>query len=210
MRWSCSGPGSTPMTTRSSLFSTSRCPAPDRRRCNSRTGSVSASSRHPSRQLRESLTVGTADLRYSTALGAPVTSPTDLERSLRQAEDTLTRRLDLLDQVVRFEDLAIERVLIEGMDSSSAHGSESSWRFGWRTSSRFARGTRRAGDARVISQSPYRHSPYRHPPYRHSPSHHPRSLQCRQNLDEIPQFRSDRSERFNRLDGQQSPGRRRR
>jgi hypothetical protein len=65
--------------------------------------------------------IGFPDLHYLVAVGTPVTRATDLGRSLGQAEDALalSMRLDLLDQVVRFEDLAIERVLLESMDASS-------------------------------------------------------------------------------------------
>jgi GAF domain/PucR C-terminal helix-turn-helix domain len=67
--------------------------------------------------------MGFAHLHYILALGAPVASATDLARSLGQAEDALVlaERLGLLDRMVRFEDLAIERVLLESMDASSTH-----------------------------------------------------------------------------------------
>jgi sugar diacid utilization regulator len=57
------------------------------------------------------------------ALGTPVARATDLGRSHGEAEDALALavRLDVLDRVVRFEDLAIERVLLESMDASSTH-----------------------------------------------------------------------------------------
>jgi GAF domain-containing protein len=63
------------------------------------------------------------DLHYVLTLGAQVASATDLSRSLDQAEDALAlaARLGFLDRVMRFEDLAVERVLLESMDASSTH-----------------------------------------------------------------------------------------
>ena len=67
--------------------------------------------------------IGFADLHYVVTLGASVARATDLGRSLGQAEDALALsvRLGLLDRVMRFEDLGIERVLLESMDASSSH-----------------------------------------------------------------------------------------
>jgi hypothetical protein len=73
--------------------------------------------------LRTSVDVGRPELCITIALGAPAHTPGELARSLRQAEDALAlaTRLGLLDQVVPFEELAVERVLIEAMDASPAH-----------------------------------------------------------------------------------------
>jgi DNA-binding PucR family transcriptional regulator len=62
-------------------------------------------------------------LHYVLAVGASVATPRDFGQSLQQAEDllALARRLGLLDRVVRFEELAIERMLLESMDASATH-----------------------------------------------------------------------------------------
>ena len=67
--------------------------------------------------------LGVPDLHYVLTLGAPVANASDFGRSLGQAEDAvaLAVRLGLLDRVMRFEDLAVERVLLESMDDSSTH-----------------------------------------------------------------------------------------
>jgi hypothetical protein len=89
------------------------------------TGDISSAelADHLTRGLCDSLYVATPELHYGLALGDRVTSPRDLGRSLGQAEDALALavRLGLLDRVVRSEQLAIERVLLESMDSSSTH-----------------------------------------------------------------------------------------
>jgi hypothetical protein len=67
--------------------------------------------------------MGFSGVQYLLTLGAPVGQATDLGRSLSQAEDALALavRLGFLDRVIRFEDLALERVLLESMDASSTH-----------------------------------------------------------------------------------------
>ncbi len=67
--------------------------------------------------------LGVPGLHYVLTLGALVANATDLGRSLGQAEDALALavRLGLLNRVMRFEDLAVERVLLESMDDSSTH-----------------------------------------------------------------------------------------
>lgn len=75
------------------------------------------------RGLSRSPDSAVSEVQYALALGASVVSPRDLGRSLDQAEDALAlaRRLQLLDRVVRFEDLMVERMLLESMDTSSTH-----------------------------------------------------------------------------------------
>src|SRR5262249_24261287 len=74
-------------------------------------------------RLRESFGAALPGLHYVLALGGSVTTPRDFGASLLQAGDVLAlaQRLGMLDRVVRFEELAIERMLLEAMDASATH-----------------------------------------------------------------------------------------
>jgi hypothetical protein len=73
--------------------------------------------------LREALAMSAPELHFVVALGSRAGSPRQLTDSFQQAEDALglALRLGALDRAVRFEELGIERVLLDSIDTSTSH-----------------------------------------------------------------------------------------
>jgi putative methionine-R-sulfoxide reductase with GAF domain len=73
--------------------------------------------------INQALAVAASQLHCVFALGSRVCTPRDLGRSLEQANDALglAQRLGLLDRPVLYEEVGIERVLLDSMDTSTSH-----------------------------------------------------------------------------------------
>ena len=73
--------------------------------------------------LRESLSLSAPSLHFIFALGSRVSSPRHLRDSLDQAGEALglAQQLGIIDRAVCFEEVGIERVLLDAMGNSSSH-----------------------------------------------------------------------------------------